>query len=818
MFWCFDELFSKGLQKVAQFVKKHEKSSIWPKLCSFSKNYHVFAFRWTFQEKVAKSASFREKARKIIDLAKTLQLFEHTTMSFHFDELFRKKLQKVPHFVKKHEKPSIWPKLATFRTNYHVLIWTSQQEVAKSASFRGKSTRNHRFRQNLQFFEQTTMSWHFHELFRKKLQKVPFLWKSTRNHRFNQNLQLFEKTTIYFRFDELYGKKLQKLPHFVKKHEKSSIWPKLSTFRANYHVSCKTCLFVKKHEKFRKTIWPKLSTFRKKGRNIIDLAKTLQLFELHVFGFSWTSQQEVAKSASFRGKSTRNHRFGQNYATFSKKLPCLCISINFSGKSCKEWLNSWKRTKYHRFGQNFATFRTTTMSLDFDQLFTEKLQKVPHFVKKHEKSSIWPKLSTFRANYHVSAFSWTSQQEVAKSASFRGKSTRNHRFGQNYATFSDKLPCLCISIDFSGKSCKKWLNSWKRTKYHRFGQNFATFRTTTMSLDFDQLFTEKLQKVPHFVKKHEKSSIWPKLSTFRANYHVSAFSWTSQQEVAKSASFRGKSTRNHRFRQNYATFPKKLACLCISINFSGKSCKKWLNSWKRTKYHRFGQNFATFRTTTMSLDFDQLFRKKLQKVPHFVKKHEKSSIWPNLYNFSNKLPSLWISMNFSRKSCKKCVVSWKSTKNHRFCQLANFRENYHVLTFRWTLQQKVAKGCSCREKARKIINLAKSLQLYEQTSMILHFDEFSRKKLPKVLPFVKKHESSSIWPKLCNFSSKLPCFGISMKFSAKSYKKCLISWKSTKNRRFCENSQLFQQTTMFWRFGELFSEKLQKVPRFLRKL
>ena len=279
------------------------------------------------------------------------------------------------------------------------------------------------------------------------------------------------------------------------------------------------------------------------------------------------------------------------------------------------------------------------------------------------------------------------------------------------------------------------------------------------------------------------------------------------------------STKTHRFGQNYATFSNKLPCFGVSMNFSAKDCKKWLNSWKSRKNHRFGQNFATsrgnyhvfafrstfqekvvrsasfrrkarkiidlakslwlFEQTTMSLHFDELFRKKLQKVPHFVKKHENPSIWQ---------------------------------------KLATFRENYHVLTFRWTLQQKVAKSCSCREKARKVINLAKSLQLFEQTSMFLHFDEFSRKKLPKVLRFVKKHEKSSIWPKLCNFSSRLPCFGISMKFSAKSYKQCLISWKSTKNRRFGENSQLFQQTTMFWRFGELFSEKLQKVLRFLRKL
>ena len=41
---------------------------------------------------------------------------------------------------------------------------------------------------------------------------------------------------------------------------------------------------------------------------------------------------------------------------------------------------------------------------------------------------------------------------------------------------------------------------------------------------FDELFGKKFQKVADFVKKHEKSSIWPRLATFRANYHVSRFS------------------------------------------------------------------------------------------------------------------------------------------------------------------------------------------------------------------------------------------------------------------------------------------------------
>ena len=176
------------------------------------------------------------------------------------------------------------------------------------------------------------------------------------------------------------------------------------------------------------------------------------------------------------------------------------------------------------------------------------------------------------------------------------------------------------------------------------------------------------------------------------------------------------------------------------MNFSARSCKKGLIPWKRTRNHRFRQNLQLFEKTTMFLRFDELYCKKLQKLPHFVKKHENSSIWPKLSNF------------------------------------------------------------------------------FEQTTMFWSFNELWSKRLQKVAQFVEKHEKSSIWPKLFNFSNKLPCLCISMNFSGKSCKKCLISWKSMKNRRFGQNSQLFQQTTMFWRFGELFSEKLQKVPRFLRKL
>ena len=159
---------------------------------------------------------------------------------------------------------------------------------------------------------------------------------------------------------------------------------------------------------------------------------------------------------------------------------------------------------------------------------------------------------------------------------------------------------------------------------------------------FGELFSKKLQKVAHFSKKNEKSSIWPKLATFRGNNHVSAFWSTFQQKVPKSASF----------------------------------------------------------------------REKARKIIDFAK----------TFNFSSKLPCLGIFTNFSARSCKKCLIPWKSTRNHRFGQnYATFRTKYHVFAFRSTFREEVGKSASFREPARKIIHLAKVLQLLEQATMSFSF-------------------------------------------------------------------------------------------------
>ena len=501
MFWHFEELFRKKIQKVARFVKKHEHSSIWPKLATSRRNYHVFAFRSTFREKVAKSASFRETARKIIDLAKALQLLEQATMSFSF-----------------------W--------------WTFKKKVAKSASSREKAPKI-----------------------------IDFL-----------KLQLSEKTTMFWRFDEHCSKKLQKAARAVKKHEKSSIWPKLATFRTNYHVLAFRWTFQEKNAKS--------GPFREKARTLIDLAKTLQLLEettmfWHFDDYCRRNLQKGGKSGSFREKWRKIIDLAKTF-NFSSKLPCLSIFMNFSARSCKKLFIPWKSTRNHRFGQNLQLFEQTTMFWHFDQLFGKKLQKVPHFVKQHEKSLIWPKLCNFWNKLQcLFPFDELSRKKLQKVRRLVKKHQKSSIFST--CNFPRKLPCFDVSMNIAAKCCKKLLVPWKSTKNHQFGQIFATFRTnfdvfafrwifkekvaksasfrekarkiidlaktlqlfeqTTMFWHFDEVVSRKLQKVPHFVKNHEKSSIWRKLATFPTNYHVLTLWWTFQRKVAESTSFSEKTLK-----------------------------------------------------------------------------------------------------------------------------------------------------------------------------------------------------------------------------------------------------------------------------------
>ena len=743
---------------------------------TFSNKLPCFGVSMNFSAKGCKKWLNSWKSTRNHRSGQNFAAFRKTTMSSHFYELFRKKLQKVPHFVKKHEKSSIWPKLCNFSNKLPCL----------------------------------SISLNFSE---KSCKKCLISWKNTKHHRFGKNLQFFEQTTMSLHFDQLFREKLQKVPHFVKKHEKSSIWPKLSTFRASYHVSAFS--WTSQQEV------AKSASFRGKAREIIDLAKTMQLFRTnyHVFAFRSTFQEKIAKSASFREKTQKTIDLAKT-CNFSSKLPCLGIFMNFSERSCKKCLISWKSTRNHRFRQHYATFRTDYHVFAFRWIFKEKVAKSGSFREKARKIMDLVKTCNFSNKLPCFGVSMNFSTNSCRNCLISWKSTKTHRFGQNYATFSNKLPCFGVSMNFSAKGCKKWLNSWKSTRNHRSGQTFAAFRKTTMSLHFDELFRKKFQKVPHFVKKHEKPSIWSKLATFRTNYHVLVFRWTSRQTVAETASFREKARKlidlaktMQLFLTNYHvlvfrwTFQQKVAksgsirekareiidlakplqlfeklpCLCISMNFSGKSCKKCLISWKSTKNHRSDQNFATFRTNYHVFPFRWTFQKKVAKSASFREKTRKIIDLAKTCNFSNKLPCLCISINFSGKSCKKCLISWKSTKNHRFGQnFQLFEQTTMSLHFHELLSKKLQKVPYSVEKHEKSSIWPKLCNFFEQTTMSLHFDQLFGKKLQKVAQFVKKDEISSIWQKLCNFSNNYHVFGFRSTFQEKVLKSASFRKKARK--------------------------------------
>ena len=290
-------------------------------------------------------------------------------------------------------------------------------------------------------------------------------------------------------------------------------------------------------------------------------------------------------------------------------------------KSCKFWQNRWFFVRFLEMSY-------------FLQLFAEKLTKTPKHGCFLEKLQVLAKWMIFRS-------------------------------------FSRNEPLFATFCWKAHQNAQAWY----------FNQEVVSFGQID---DFSCFFTKWLMFPFGFWKSSKRGSIWPKLATFRENYHVSAFWWTFQQKVAKSGSFRQKARKIIDLLKA-CNFSMKLPCLSVLVNFSAKRCKKWLISWKMTENHRFGLNLQLFEETTMFRRFCQIFSKKLQKVAHFVKNDDRSSIWPKLCNFWNKLPCLCLSMNFSEKSCKKYLVSWNRTKNHRFCQsFATFRTNYHVLAFPWS--------------------------------------------------------------------------------------------------------------------------------------
>ena len=250
-----------------------------------------------------------------------------------------------------------------------------------------------------------------------------------------------------------------------------------------------------------------------------------------------------------------------------------------------------------------------------------------------------------------------------------------------------------------------------------------------MSLHFDELFRKKLEKVPLFVKKHEKPSIWPKLSTFRANYHVLAFSWTFQQEVAKSAFFRGKARKIIDLAKTMQLFLTNYHVFAFRSSFREKVAKSGPFRETARKIIDLAKALTLLEEATMSFSFWWTFKKKVAESASSREKARKIIDFVNL-QLAEKTTMFWRFDEHCSKKLQKAARAWKGTKNDQFGKIfATFRINFDVFVFRWIFKDKVAKSASFREKAQKLIDLAKTLQLFEQTTISLHFDQLFRKKL-----------------------------------------------------------------------------------------
>lgn len=124
-------------------------------------------------------------------------------------------MKKEWDFVKNRQNSSIWPKLATFRTRYHVLgfLWSFQQIFPKIMGF--SEQKNH---QNSSIWpELATFHANYHVLgftssFQQKIcKKCGVLWKTIKTHRCGRNENDFGASEeIYVEVGKLRKKKKNK--------------------------------------------------------------------------------------------------------------------------------------------------------------------------------------------------------------------------------------------------------------------------------------------------------------------------------------------------------------------------------------------------------------------------------------------------------------------------------------------------------------------------------------------------------------------------------------------------------------------------------
>ena len=128
-----------------------------------------------------------------------------------------------------------------------------------------------------------------------------------------------------------------------------------------------------------------------------------------------------------------------------------------------------------RFGQNLQLFRGNRHVSAFRSSFQQKLEKEPHFAKKHEKSSIWPRLAPFWSKPPCFGVWVKLLVKSCKKCLISRKRMKNLPISPKCKTFSSKQQCFGVWVNFSAKSCKKWLISRKSMKKASIRQKCATF-------------------------------------------------------------------------------------------------------------------------------------------------------------------------------------------------------------------------------------------------------------------------------------------------------------------------------------------------------
>ena len=116
--------------------------------------YHVLKFGSNTRQKVAKSASFREKPRKIVDLAKTCNFLEQTTTVRRLGQLFGEKMQKVALSRKSMKNRRFGQNFKPFASRLTGCgIWVNfSVKSCKTCLTSPKSMKNRQFDQSLQPF------------------------------------------------------------------------------------------------------------------------------------------------------------------------------------------------------------------------------------------------------------------------------------------------------------------------------------------------------------------------------------------------------------------------------------------------------------------------------------------------------------------------------------------------------------------------------------------------------------------------------------------------------------------------------------------